>query len=211
MSKESHIPEKAPIKKSVFAPIRSSAAAIERVKAAATEAKAKQEAIAPKKEAPVAKQVFTPTQVQIWDEVVSRPDRSVFSWSYIANRSASVVAIVAVVNVDHWLVKRAFLTQDEGLIALVLGMALGECLTYRAGATPWLRALLKELRELLFKGQDENLKALVGVQFLGGQLAGTAAFKKASIDLLAPGGAEPGKKHLVATISLQGEVEGGQK
>jgi hypothetical protein len=197
--------------KSAFSPIRPSASAIERVKAAAIEAKAKQELPVPKKEAPVAKQVFLPTQVQLWGEVVSRDDRSVFGWSYITNRSASIAAIGIAINIEHWLVKRALLTQDTALIAYMLGMCLGECLTYRARGTPWLPTLLEKLREVLFRGRGHDLKKLNGVQFLGGELAQTAAFKKASADLLAPGGSDPGKKHLVATISLQGEVEGGQK
>jgi hypothetical protein len=212
MSKEYHASDKSPVKKSAFAPIRPSAGAIERVKtAAAAEVKAKPELPAAKVRLPIAgksKEVVLPAHVQIWDEVVSRPDRSVFGWSYITNRSASIAAIGIAINIEHWLVKRALLTQDAPHIAYLLGMSLGEALTYRSRSTPWIPALLEQLREAMFKDQDEGLRVLVGVQFLGGQLAQTAAFKKASADLLAPGGAEPGKKHLIGTVSLG--KEGGE-
>jgi hypothetical protein len=203
MSKESHISERSPVKKSAFSPIRPSASAIERAKAAAIEAKAKQELPAPQKAAPAPQQVFLPTQVQTWAEVVDRPDRSVFGWPFFAGpRRASIAVIGIAINIDHWLVKRALVTQDAPLIAYVLGMCLGELLTYRARHTPWLPVLLEKLREALFKGRGDDLRKLNGVQFLGGELAQTPAFKNASADLLAPGGSDPGKKHLVATISL---------
>jgi hypothetical protein len=213
MDQQSHISEKSATK-SAFAPIRPSASAIERAKAAATEAKAKQELPAPISRTShtppgKSKEIFLPGSVQIGVEVVTRPDRNVFVWAFVTGpRQASIGRIGVAINLDHWLVKKGLLTQDTALIAYMIGMCLGECLTYRARKTPWLPTLLEQLRELLFKDQDEGLKNLVGVQFLGGQLAQTAAFKKASADLLAPGGAEPGKKHLVATIRLG--KEGGQ-
>jgi hypothetical protein len=209
MKEESHTSEKSPVKKSAFPPIRPSVSAIERAKVAATEAKAKkQELPAPVSRSTLpndrkCKEMPLPGRVQIGVEVVSRQDRSVFGWAFIAGRRSATTGVIGVaINLDHWLVKRALLTQDAPLVAYMLGMCLGECLTYRSRNTPWLPALLEQLREALFKGQDEGLKGLAGVQFLGGQLAQTAAFKNVSADLLAPGGSEPGKKHLVATIGL---------
>jgi hypothetical protein len=194
-------------KKSVFSPIRPSASAIERVKKAAAEAKARQEPPAPMRSTlPIdgkSKEIPLPDGVQIGVEAVARPDRSVFGWAFITGpRQASIGRIGIAINLDHWLVKKALLMHDAPLIAFMLGMCLGECLTYRARGTPWLPALLEKLRDVLFRGQDEALKQLNGVQFLGGQLGEAAAFKKVSADLLAPGGSDPGKKHLVATINL---------
>jgi hypothetical protein len=217
MSKESHVSEKSPVKKSAFSPIRPSASAIEHAKAAATEAKAKQELRAPISRTShtlpsggKSKEIFLPGSIQLQVETVARPDRSVFGWAFITGpRQASIGRIGIAINLDHWLVKRALLMQDAPLVAYMIGMCLGEHLTYRARHTPWLPALLEKLRDVLFRGQDEGLKQLNGVQFLGGQLAQTAAFKRVSANLLAAGGSDPGKKHLVATISLgEGEDQG---
>jgi hypothetical protein len=109
-----------------------------------------------------------PNLVQTWVEVVDRPDRSVFGWLFIAEpRRASIAVIGIAINVDHWLVERALVTQDAPLITYMLGMCLGELLTYRARHTPWLPVLLEKLREALFKGRGDDLRKLIGVQFLG--------------------------------------------
>ena len=89
-------------------------------------------------------------------------------------------------------------------MAIQLGMALGECLTYRVRLNPWIPAFLDKLRKVLFVGQSE-LKMLNGVQFLGGAFADTLAFKNAAAEIVKEGGSETGRKLLVYTFELETE------
>lgn len=138
-----------------------------------------------------------PTSVELWVEVVSRPDRPVFSWSFVGERGPDRKGVCMVLNDRHWIVEKAILETDSRAIALLLALALSETLITRQKRLPWVRATFKKLRELLLPEEQRHLAG--SFQFLGGALASSEPFIQLGRELVAPGG---GKKRLIQTVEL---------
>jgi len=200
-----------PIKKSAFAPFKPSPSAIQAAREAA-KAKAKQQASPSKKEAPPKEQAQKkeseplPSKVEIWLEPVSRDDRTVCGWGYLAVRSGTVRAIVIIVNLAYPLVARVLAARDARMIAWLVGLSLAEVLLYRRRpGDVWLSKTLEQLRLSVFP-DNPDLRSLTSIQFIADALAESAPFKRMAAKLVSADKL-PTEKHWIATVILSASNE----
>jgi hypothetical protein len=134
-----------------------------------------------------------PSSVELWIEVVSRPDREVFGWTLMATRAPKTKAVLISLNRHHALVHQCFELGDSPTLALLAGICVAELLLTRQKREAWLAATLAKLRETLL---PEHKRHIQGVQFLAQTLAGSDLFIRIGAELIAPGGAEAGKRQV---------------
>jgi hypothetical protein len=134
-----------------------------------------------------------PQAVELWLEIITRSDRQVFGWCYLADRPLGKKAIVIVLNRHHRLVEKSLKDGEGRTLALLISLSLSEFLLCRQKRIACVGAALKRLREALLPGHT-----VVGCQLLAEAIADSSPFKR-----IAPGGAEPGTKILIATVHLE--------
>jgi hypothetical protein len=145
-------------------------------------------------ESATAKPKPLPATVEVWLELVSRPDRQTHAWAGLA-RSGDRRGIVIALNAAHRLVAKALQGRDDETLAFLVALPLAETLIRRR-REPFVAAALERICAILL---PEEKREISGWLFLSELLAAGPHLKAAAAEL--PGGvlAEP---HLIFDVRL---------
>jgi hypothetical protein len=140
----------------------------------------------PPAESAAAKPEPLPATVEVWLELISRPDRQTHAWAGLA-RSGDRRGIVIALNAAHRLVAKARQGRDEEALAFLVALPLAETLIRRR-REPFVGAALARLCAMLL---PEEKRKVFGWLFLSELLAAGPQLKAAVAELAGEALAEP--------------------
>jgi len=109
-----------------------------------------------------------PRAVEIWLEMVDRPDRCVFGWAYLGARPGQRQGVGIALNEHHYLVEQSLLAGDSRTLALLVALSLSELLLRRHVA--WIAATHAKVRAVLLTPDQQKVAS--SIQFLAEAIAG---------------------------------------